>query len=159
MKKSHQEYLKEAVAVSWESRENGNTPFGALLVSPEGEILLKQGNIEISTGECTGHAETALMAKASKAYSKDYLKDCTFYTTFEPCAMCSGAIYWGGVGTVVFGATEEKLLELTGDNPQNPTMSLSCREVFARGQKDITVIGPFQEMEEEILAPHLDYWK
>ena len=59
---------------------------------------------------------------------------------------------------MVYGAPETTLLALTGDNPQNPTMSLSCRDVFAAGQKDIEVVGPFPEMEEEIMAVHKGFW-
>ena len=81
------------------------------------------------------------------------------YTTVEPCVMCCGAGYWTNVGTMVYGVSESKLLELTGDNEHNPTFSLPSRDVFAKGQKDITVIGPFKELEEEIIEPHLNYWQ
>ncbi len=151
-------YLRQAVAVSRRSRDHGNTPFGALLVSSEGEILLEQENIEITESNCTGHAETTLMEKASKLYSKEFLWQCSLYTTAEPCAMCAGAIYWGHVGRVVYGISETRLLALTGDNEQNPTFDLPCREVFARGQKKIAVFGPFPELEQEIVAVHEGYW-
>ena len=151
-------YLRQAVAVSRRSRDHGNTPFGALLVSSEGEILLEQENIEITESNCTGHAETTLMEKASKLYSKEFLWQCSLYTTAEPCAMCAGAIYWGHVGRVVYGISETRLLALTGDNEQNPTFDLPCREVFARGQKKIEVLGPFPELEQEIVAVHEGYW-
>lgn len=36
--------------------------------------------------------------------------------------MCAGAIYWGNVGKVVYGISEKRLLELTGDDEQNPTL-------------------------------------
>lgn len=154
----HITYLRHAVEVSRQARANGNTPFGAILVGPNGDILLEQENIEITERLCTGHAETTLAARASQAYDKAFLWDCTLYTTAEPCAMCSGSIYWGNIGTVVYGMTEVRLLELTGSNEQNPTFSLPCREVFAAGQKDITVLGPFPEVEEEAAAVHEGYW-
>ena len=128
------DYLRRAVDISQRSRNNGNTPFGALLVDSKGKILLEQENIEITESNCTGHAETTLMEKASKLYSKDFLWQCSLYTTAEPCAMCAGAIYWGNVGRVVYGISEKRLLSLTGNNEQNPTFDLPCREVFARGQ-------------------------
>jgi tRNA(Arg) A34 adenosine deaminase TadA len=155
---NHIDYLKRAVEISRESRAAGNTPFGALLVDKEGNIILEQTNIEITENICTGHAETTLAARASHEYSKAFLWDCTLYTTAEPCAMCAGAIYWANIGRVVYGMTERRLLELTGSNEQNPTFDLPCREVFARGQKDIIVIGPFQEIEEEAAEVHKGYW-
>ncbi|MGN7458048.1 nucleoside deaminase [Paenibacillus pasadenensis] len=156
--RDHIRYLKRAVEVSEAARESGNTPFGALLVGPDGEILLEQGNIEVTERNCTGHAETTLMERASGLYDKKFLWDCALYTSVEPCAMCSGSIYWGNVGTVVYGISEKRLLELTGDDEQNPTLDLPCREVFAAGQKPVTVIGPFEELDEAIVAVHAGYW-
>lgn len=156
--KDHIFYLREANKVAKNARKNGNTPFGAILVSPEGEILLRQENIEITESDCTGHAETTLMRNASKKYAKNYLWNCTLYSTFEPCSMCCGAIYWGNVGHVVYGASEKRLLELTGADEQNPTFDLPSRDVFAKGQKDVKVTGPFPEFEEEAAEAHQGYW-
>ena len=150
--------LKRCVEISWQSRANGNTPFGALLADKEGNILLEQPNVEITEKKCTGHAETQAVERASQLYSREFLKDCTLYTTAEPCAMCAGAIYWAGIGRVVYGMTEKELLAQTGADPQNPTFDLSCREVFARGQKEIEVVGPFPELVEEIAEVHKGYW-
>lgn len=154
----HLEYLKRCVEISRAAREHGNTPFGALLVDAEGNIILEQENIEITEKVCTGHAETTLVQRASHIYDKEFLATCTLYTTAEPCAMCTGAIYWGNVGSIVYGMTERKLLELTGSDEQNPTFDLPCRDVLARGQKDITVIGPFPEIEQEAASVHVGYW-
>ena len=157
--KNHIDYLKRAVDISKEARTNGNTPFGALLVDKDGNIVMEQGNIEITDKICTGHAEATLAARASHEYSKDFLWDCTLYTTAEPCAMCAGAIYWANIGRVVYGMTERRLLQLTGSNEQNPTFDLPCRDVFSKGQKEITVLGPFPEIEEEAAKVHEGYWE
>ena len=158
MYESHEHYLRRCIEISKRSREHGNTPFGALLVDKDGNILMEQENIEITEKICTGHAEATLAARASHEYSKAFLWDCTLYTTAEPCAMCAGAIYWANIGRVVYGMTERRLLELTGSNEQNPTFDLPCRQVFERGQKDITVLGPFPEVEVEAAAVHEGYW-
>lgn len=158
MIESHEYYLRKTIEVSRRSREHGNTPFGAILVDKDGNILLEQENIEIDTRKCTGHAETALAEKASTMYSKDFLWTCTLYTSAEPCAMCSGAIYWANIGRVVYAMTEKRLLELTGSNEQNPTFDLPCRNIFSHGQKAIEVIGPFPELEAEAAAVHEGYW-
>ncbi|WP_411955876.1 nucleoside deaminase [Clostridium estertheticum] len=131
---------------------------GAILVDGEGNILLEQENVELTEKRCTGHAETILMEKASTKYSKDFFWNCTLYTTAEPCVMCSGAIYWGNVGKVVYGISEKRLLELTGNNDINPTFDLSCRYVFAKGQKNINVEGPFEEIEQDVVNVHDGFW-
>ncbi|MFD1138155.1 nucleoside deaminase [Paenibacillus urinalis] len=155
---NHVVFLKRCVEVSRLARESGNTPFGALLVDKEGNILLEQGNVEITEHRCTGHAETALMEKASHTYDPAFLWECTLYTTAEPCAMCAGAMYWGNIGRIVYGISEKELLVLTGNDPQNPTFDMPCRAIFARGQKEIEVIGPFPELANEIVAVHEGYW-
>ncbi|MFS0883179.1 tRNA-specific adenosine deaminase [Bacillus sp. 7586-K] len=157
--KDHLYYLKRCIEISKKAKNEGNMPFGSLIVDKEGNIIVEQGNIEVTENICTGHAETTAMMKASKQYPKDILWGCTLYTTAEPCSMCSGAIYWGNVGRVVYGINEKKLLELTGNSDMNPTFDLPCREIFAKGQKKIEVIGPFPEIEEEVVAVHKDFWK
>ena len=154
------EYLCLAHEAAVGALSEGNHPFGAILVSGTGEVLLRGGNVEVTERDCTGHAETALMRAASARLSRAELWDCSLYTPIEPCAMCSGAMYWGNLGRVVYGVEEKKLLSLTGNDPANPTFDLPCREVFARGQKDIVVVGPVAdaELEEKILSLHRGYW-
>ena len=72
--------------------------------------------------------------------------------------MCAGAIYWANIGRVVYGMTERRLLELTGSNEQNPTLDLPCRDVFAKGQKAIEVVGPVEAVEVEAAKVHEGYW-
>ena len=72
--------------------------------------------------------------------------------------MCSGAIYWSGIGRVVYALSEADLLKLTGNDRQNPTMHLPCRKVLNEGQRYIQVEGPFAELTEEALTAHKGYW-
>ena len=70
--------------------------------------------------------------------------------------MCAGAIYWAGIGRVVFALSEASLRALTGDDAANPTLALPCREVFSRGQRRITVEGP--ALEDEVRLVHAGFW-
>ncbi len=157
MKTSDLEFLRLALRVAARSREHGNHPFGAILVDPQGNVLLEAENTVVTTGDCTGHAETNLVRMASHKYQRDFLATCTLYTSTEPCAMCSGAIYWSNIERVVFGLGEAKLSALTGDDPENLTLNLPCRDVFARGRRPIRVIGP--ELEEEAARVHDGFWR
>ncbi|MEK8085182.1 nucleoside deaminase [Aquabacterium sp. A3] len=146
--------LRRANEVAQRARTLGRHPFGALLVAPDGHtVLAEQGNVDT-----VNHAESVLARTAVLNYPPDYLWQCTLVTTAEPCAMCAGTQYWAHIGRVVYGITEERLLSLTGDHAENPTMNLPCREVFARGQKPVEVIGPVPEVEDEIVALHRDMW-
>lgn len=151
------DYLREAIKISEESRASGNHPFGALLVSPEGEILIRCGNTH-KTDKGVGHAELNVAREACHRYEPEYLEKCTMYTSCEPCSMCAGGAYWAGFGTVVYGLTEHRLAELTGDNPENLTMDLTCHTVLEAGQRPVEVRGPFPELESEIIKAHEGFW-
>lgn len=152
------EALRRANEIARQSRETGNTPFGAVLVNKDGEIILEQGNAEKDLGDATAHAELTLASRASRTFSKEYLKDCTLVTTVEPCPMCTGGIYWANIGHIVFGITERQLLEMTGSDEKNPTFNMGAEKVIAAGQKDITLEGPFDEVADEIVEVHRGFW-
>ncbi len=157
MKTSDLEFLRMAIHVASRSRERGNHPFGAILVDSHGNVLLEAENTVVTARDCTGHAETNLVRMASQRYERDVLATCTLYTSAEPCAMCAGAIYWSNIGRVVFGLSETRLAVLTGDDPENLTMDLPCRAVFAKGHRPIEVFGP--ELEEEAARVHHGFWR
>jgi tRNA(Arg) A34 adenosine deaminase TadA len=147
--------LRQANAVASEAMAQGHHPFGAVLIAPDGQtVLMRQGNVDV-----VNHAEATLIRCAAENYSADFLWQCSLVTTVEPCAMCAGTQYWANIGRVVFGMTEARLLSLTGNDAKNPTLDLPCREVFARGQKAIDVIGPVSQVEAEIAEFHLNFWQ
>lgn len=148
-------YLERAIELSRQSRANGNHPFGALLVLDD-QIVLESENSVGTTGDATGHAETNLVRLASTTFSKSNLARASLYSSCEPCAMCSGAIYWAGIGRLVYALSEDGLYAITGSNPENPTMRLPCREVLARGQREIEVLGP--ALEDIAANAHQGFW-
>ena len=151
-------YLMEANREAVQARSTGNTPFGAVLVDASGEIIMRQGNAEHDLHDATAHAEFVLASRASRTYDKQYLWGCTLYTTCEPCPMCTGGIYWANIGKIVFGITEERLLEMTSADDKNPTFHMGAEKIIAAGQKEIALEGPVPEMEEEIVAVHKGFW-
>ena len=106
--------------------------------------------------DMTAHAERLLATRASRELGAEILADCTLYTSAEPCAMCAGAIYWVGIGRVVFGLSERRLKVITNNHSENPTLDLPCRIVFAAGQRPVEVMGPL--LEDEAAALHADAW-
>jgi tRNA(Arg) A34 adenosine deaminase TadA len=149
--------LREAFAVAKAARDGGDHPFGSVLAGPDGEVLMRQGNGYTSEGkDRTAHAEKLLASRAAKAYDLDFLSRCTLYTSAEPCAMCSGAIYWAGIGRVVYGQTEKSLKAQTGAHEENPTLDLPCAVVFAAGQRPTEIVGPM--LEDEAAALQADFW-
>ena len=150
-------HLRTAIEVAQAARDHGNHPFGAILVDENNEVLLRAENTVVTKRDCTGHAETNLMRLASEAFSPETLATCTLYTSTEPCAMCAGAIHWGNVGRVVFALSETDLYKLVGPSPEH--LLLPCREVFARSQRPVEVIGPAPELGVEARAVHEGFWR
>jgi len=141
---SDEEYLRRAFAVAGRARANGNPPFGSILVDASGAVVLEAENSSTSERDCTGHAETNLLREASRRFGA--LSAYTMYTSAEPCCMCTGAAFWGGLGRIVFGLSAGRLRALRGDSGP-PMLDLTCREVIARGQRDVRITGPLLEDE------------
>jgi len=148
--------MRRCFEVAGQARANGNHPFGALLVGADGVVLMEQENAFLPDRDMTGHAERVLMTRASVKYGSAFLAGCTVYSSAEPCAMCAGAIYWAGVGRVVYGMSERDLKSLTGGHEENPTLDLPCREVFGAGQRVVEVVGPV--LEDEARVVHEGAW-
>ncbi|MEO0402141.1 MAG: nucleoside deaminase [Pseudomonadota bacterium] len=150
-------FLRRTIVLADQAVAEGNHPFGAVLVSRDGDVLAEGMNsYKIDKGP--GHAETNLARDAARRFDEETLRGATLYTSVEPCSMCSGSIYWAEIGAVVFGMTEKRLAALTGDDPENPTQDLECRVIFASGQRPVAVRGPFAELEGEIAQQHIAFW-
>ncbi|AOE85249.1 nucleoside deaminase [Pseudomonas sp. TCU-HL1] len=151
------ELLRLSIRLSEESRERGRHPFAAVVADRNGKVIAQAGNNSMPPeGDPTQHAELVAVAQAAKVLSPEALAECTLYTSAEPCCMCAGAVYWTGIGRVVYALSEHALLGLTGAHPENPTFSLPCREVFSRGQREVAVLGPM--LESEAAAAHEGFW-
>jgi tRNA(Arg) A34 adenosine deaminase TadA len=148
--------LRRSFDVARRALAGGNHPFGAILAGPDGDVLIESENGYLPGRDMTAHAERLLATRASTAYRPDFLASCTLYSSAEPCAMCAGAAYWAGIGRVVYGLSERRLKEITGDHPENPTLDVPCRRVFDGGQRRVEVVGPM--LEEEAEALHLQAW-
>ncbi len=149
--------LRQAFEVARRSRAAGDHPFGSVLADGEGRLLMEQGNGYTSEGgDRTAHAERLLASRAARAHDLAFLARCTLYTSAEPCAMCAGAIYWAGIGRVVYGQTEKALKAQTGAHEENPTLDLPCALVFAAGQRVTEVVGPL--LAEEATQLQADFW-
>lgn len=149
--------LRQSIRLSEESRERGRHPFAALVADAQGRVIASAGNNSMPPeGDPTQHAELVAAARAARLLTPEELAGCTLYTSAEPCCMCAGAVYWTGIGRVVYALSEHALLGLTGSHPENPTFALPCREVFARGQRQVEVHGPL--LEQEAAQAHHGFW-
>lgn len=136
---------------------HGKRPFAAILVAPDHTTVI----LSHQSVSHVDHAESSLARLSSLHYSQAYLWQCTMYSTWEPCAMCAATSYWANIGRIVFGASNDALMELTGKgNRENFTMKWECKEVVGGGQKDVEVVGPLREegWEEKVVKDADLYW-
>jgi tRNA(Arg) A34 adenosine deaminase TadA len=149
-------FLRRSFDVARRAVSHGNHPFGAILVDASGNVLIETENGYMPSRDGTAHAERLLSTKACTTIGPDVLKTATLYSSAEPCAMCAGAMYWAGIGRLVYGLSEHRLRGVTGNHPENPTLDLPCRDVFGSGQRPVQVVGPLLEDEAEAL--HAGLW-
>jgi tRNA(Arg) A34 adenosine deaminase TadA len=150
-------FLRRAIELAARARSEGRHPFGALIVDQHGATLVETRNNAVRpAGDPTQHAEMLACRALSRRMTEADLAACTLYTSTEPCAMCAGAIYWVGIGRVVYALSEQGLARYTGPHDQNPTLDIPCREIFARGQRIVIVAGP--AIEDEAGRVHEGFW-
>jgi len=148
---NHQDHIKKTYQLAQSAKENGNHPFGALLVI-DGEIVLSSENTVISDNDITKHAELNLVSLATQKFAAKILKRAILYTSTEPCAMCAGAIFWAGISSVVYGCSAKKLGEIS-----TGSFVIPCRDIFNYGNRKTSVIGPLLETQGADI--HQGFWK
>jgi len=104
--------LLRAIKLAEEGIANGGGPFGAVIATG-GKILAEAVNRVVANSDPTAHAEVEAIRKAASLLKSHNLKNCTLYCSCEPCPMCLGAIYWAGIGKVVY-ACDRNDAELAG---------------------------------------------
>lgn len=150
-------YLRQAIAWSGVARERGNRPFGAVVVADNGQVLAEAWCNTGETGDCTGHAETNAVRQLSPQVDRATLARATLYSSAEPCVMCAGAIFWSGIGRVVFGIDAVRLRVFRGERAEQRDAELSCRDVFRASPHSIECMGP--ALIDESSEPHRGFWK
>jgi tRNA(adenine34) deaminase len=98
----HKTLMRQALELAAVADSEGDMGVGALIVR-DGEIVGRGRNRIRTKRDPLAHAETDAIADACRALATDTLKDCTLYTTMEPCPMCAGALLNAKVGHWVLG--------------------------------------------------------
>jgi tRNA(Arg) A34 adenosine deaminase TadA len=150
--------LRRAFALAAEARASGDRPFAAVIVAEEGEVLAEGRSTQGAGGGGTlAHSEmNALQSVIRAGIPRDRLRRATIYSSGEPCAMCAAAIFYAGVGRVVYGLSNAAILHLRNAQPHTAGLSITCREVLAGAAEPVQVVGPC--LEEEGAVPHRGYW-
>jgi tRNA(adenine34) deaminase len=143
MMDTHGTYLDRAIAIAVRARQRGHGPFGALIVSVEGEVLAEAENLVQDEQDFTAHAEMVALREVGRRLGLDSLAGTTMYASGEPCAMCSGAILYFGVKRLVYGLSIPRQLELR--RRHSLRRQIPCRAILELGSDPVDVIGPMHE--------------
>lgn len=154
--RENEHHIRHSIEIARRARAHGNHPFGAILVGPDGTVLIEAENTVVTEHDRTGHAERNLMTMASRRFDVDFLAQCTMFTSTEPCAMCSGAVYAVGIRLVVYALSESALNTMIPQDPENPLVDFKCRTVLGVGPHRIEVLGPAYENEARLV--HEGFW-
>lgn len=98
--------MKEAYKEAEIALAEGEIPIGAVLVK-DGTLVLADHNRTKQLANPLAHAEKLIIDKLVSS-GETFFNDYRLFVTLEPCTMCAGTIIWSRIGTVVFGAYDEK---------------------------------------------------
>lgn len=116
MTEKHEFFIKRAIALAAEGMKlAAGRPFGAVVVKDD-KILAEAYNQVTSTNDPTAHAEIVAIRKACQKLKNFELRDCTIYTSCEPCPMCLGAIYWSQAKAVYYGCSRKDAAKFNFDD-------------------------------------------
>ncbi|WP_418002535.1 nucleoside deaminase [Mycobacterium sp. PDNC021] len=154
-------HLRRTFALAEQARQAGGAPYGALVADAAGNVVAEHGNTSsVDGGDPTDHAEMVTVRSAWRALGEGDeqagMKSATLYASTEPCTMCAGGAFWSGIGRVVYGMSNRRLFQFTGDDPAHAAYALPCRDILLHGYRPVTVIGPL--LEDEAAQAHQGYW-
>lgn len=148
--RQHNLFMHRAIELAENGMENGyGGPFGAVVVK-DGEIVGEGFNSVIHSNDPTAHAEVLAIRDACKNLGTFELKDCTIYTSCEPCPMCLGAIYWARLKKVVYAAKKEDAAQISFDDDD-------FYGEMAKDMEDRQI--DFEELMREKALPLFRAWK
>ena len=101
-------WMGQALDIASRGLASGDVPVGAVVISPEGEVLGVGHNLREAKGDPTAHAEMVAIRSAAAALGQWRLENCTLVVTLEPCVMCAGALMLARIDRLVLGAWDPK---------------------------------------------------
>lgn len=149
-------WLRYSFELAMRARDAGDQPFAAILVGADGAPIAEALNTRNLERDIAAHAEMNLVRAATQLVPLRELAACTFYSSSEPCLMCAGAVAWAGVGTVVFGCSQARLMSIPGPRPPRFRVPTDIRALLSGVQPPVTIRGPL--LEDEAMVPHDGYW-
>lgn len=146
------QHLQRCIELAAQALHSGNQPFGAVLVSSEGQVLFEDHN-RIGGGDHTRHPEFAIARWAANNMDVRERATATVYTSGEHCPMCAAAHGWVGLGRIVYASSAAQMTEWLAELgvPAFRVKPLPISDVIS----DTVVHGPFEEFAMQVRALHV----
>ena len=143
----HEPFMAEAIEQAQAALARGDRPIGAVIVH-DGKVIARACNGTITRGSHLVHAELEALLGCG-AYLREHGRQCTIYTTVEPCVMCIGAIVLANIRRIVFGMADNHMnaRSIVEHNPyvraridlyQGGVLEDLCTELMCRYSEDET---------------------
>ena len=145
------QHLRRCVSLARAALEDGDEPFGSLLVDANGEVRFEDRN-RVAGGDATRHPEFAIARWAAEHMTPQQRAAATVYTSGEHCPMCAAAHGWVGLGRIVYASSTQQLGEWLAQwsIAPGPVAALPITDIVPAAQ----VEGPATELAEEIRELH-----
>ena len=149
-------HLIRCIELAREALDDGDEPFGSMLVAKDGRVLFEDRN-RVSGGDHTRHPEFAIAKWAAENVPESERADAVVYTSGEHCPMCSAAHAWVGLGRIVYAASTEQFTRWRAELGAKPgrVRALSIQDVIT----DTIVDGPVEEFAERVKALHVAHYR
>lgn len=95
------QFMRRAIELSSVGAQTGGGPFGAVVVK-DGEIIGEGYSTVVSSHDATAHGEVVAIRDACNNIKTWNLSGCKLYTSCEPCAMCTSAIWLAKIDKVYY---------------------------------------------------------
>lgn len=131
-----EKYMRIAFEEAEKSKKNGENPFGAVLLDPDGHFCHKSPTRCIELSDPTAHAETLVIREYCQKIQSVYLKDYILICSGEPCLLCSGAIKWAKIGQIYYSVPQAYINQASGGRPKP-----SCESLINSGTSQKRIVG------------------
>jgi tRNA(Arg) A34 adenosine deaminase TadA len=148
-------HLRRCIELATEALDDGDEPFGSVLVTADGTAVAEDHN-RVASGDRTRHPEFELARWAAANMTPQERAGATVFTSGEHCPMCAAAHGWVGLGRIVYASSSEQLTAWLADMdiPPPPVRTLPIREIVP----GLVVEGPVPELEEQVRDLHRRFY-
>ena len=150
MIQAEKRFMESAIQEALKSKKLGDYAIGAVIVKEDKILSVGINRVKLDN-DPMAHAEVTAIRNAVKIIGNRHLENSILYSTHEPCIMCCGVAYFSRISGIIYGSTREDMKNYSSKNGNNEwswlPSPISCREVFNKADREISIVGEFMREE------------